>query len=326
MKRWHLSILFILLGTSALHAEDKAREEANIILLKASDLETFKLNEAPKFHLEVHFSFVRPKDAEITGVYTREIDAPYLWHEELEFGLYKFHRVRIRKQIWTRSNSDFAPMPVQALWGGLFHTSFQLNETDVVKRVHDRKLNGIDVRCIEVETVRGQDKDEKQICVQKDNGYPVFWENTDMQVSYSDFSPIGPKVRPHRIAIDFEGMEKLVADVKYDEVEKFDPAGFEPIIGGEVADVCVTSTSPAEKYAPDPVTSLTLRHGTNKGKMITDVLVGPDGTVLNATVEMSLQDYLDATVLDGIKKWKFEPGTCNGKPVKSVTRITTTVR
>jgi TonB family protein len=324
MKRWPLALLLVFLAANSLQAEDKAHEEANMILVKASDLETFKVGEIPKFRLEVHFSFFRPRTTEIKGVFTREADSPFLWHEELEFGDYRFHKVRIRKQIWTRENSDFIPMPVQELWGALYFTNFSLSDNDVVKRVHDMKINSIQGRCIEFETVVGNDKKEKQICVQKDSGYLISWEDGTKEISYSDFEPLGERVRPRRIAIDFQGMEKMVADINYQEVEKFDPVDFEAIIGGEVTDICSASRNPIAKFVPDPVYPLTVRRGAYKGKIIVDVKVGPDGSVLAAAVLQSLQPDLDAAVLDAAKKWKFEPGTCDGNSVKSFTQMTVT--
>src|SRR5579871_654112 len=128
MKSWPLAILLVVLTASPVRCEDKTREEANQLLMKASDLETFKVGELPKFRLEVHFSFIRPKEQEVKGVFTREADNAGLWHEELEFGDYRFQKVRIRRQIWTRENADFVPMPVQKLWNALYWTNFNLSD------------------------------------------------------------------------------------------------------------------------------------------------------------------------------------------------------
>lgn len=326
MKKWPIALFLVFLVMAPVRAEDKAREEANMMLLKAADLETFKVGEAPKFRLEVHFSFLREGKEQASGTYLREVDTGALWHEDLQFGAFKYNRVRINKQIWTRQNYDFVPLPVEGLWGALQITNSRLADSVVVKRIKDRKIGDVNARCIEYENVQGNEKGEGQICVQADIGYVIYRQYNDRASTYSQFSPLGSKVRPRRVNVDFGTGDTLAADVNYVQVDSFDPAGFQPIINGEVSSVCVTSRPPIAKYAPDPVYPLDMKHSGYKGKVIVDVKVAADGHVLNTAVVQSLQAELDAAALEGVKKWQFEPGTCDGNPVISFTKVTATYK
>jgi TonB family protein len=326
MRKTLAAAFLICFLVAPLQAEDKTREEANEMLRKASDLETFKPGEAPKFRFEVRFTFLRQGKEEARGLYTRETDSAALWHEELEFGKFRYHKVRIKRQVWTRQNSDFIPLVVEGLWGALYPTRSILAVSMTVKRIKNRKINGTEARCIEYESVEGKYEETGQICVQANTGYVIFRQFGTQRITYSDFSPLGSRVRPRHFELDLGATDAVVADVNYRLVEKFDPVGFEPIVDGEVSDVCTTSTPAVAKFAPDPVYPLTVPRGAYKGKIVVDVKVAPDGHVLNDAVAQSLQQDLDAAALDGIKRWQFEPGTCDGKAITSIARVMTTYR
>lgn len=140
-----------------------------------------------------------------------------------------------------------------------------------------------------MENIVGDKKEGREICVQADQGYVIYGR----------------------------------ADVNYNEAGAFDPAGFEPILGGEVRDVCTTTRPPTAKSAADPKYPPNAPRGYN-GKIILDLKVSSDGHVRNAAVLQSLQSDLDADALRVVKTWEFEPGTCDGKPVTSLTRIEVT--
>jgi TonB family protein len=322
MKVCRMVVLLILFALAAKlsYADDQARIEANLILRKASDLETFNPGGGPQFRLEVRFSFLRQEKEVAKGTFTREFESPVLWHENLEFGDFRYHKVRIRKQIWTSQNYDFVPMPVQGLWGGLYWTNFGLPASDIVKGIRNRKIGIIPARCVEIERVVGNEKDSQEVCVQADAGYVIYGQFGGKRYSYSDFSPVGPRVRPRRITIDFNEVEKIVAEVNYNEVERFDPAGFEPIVGGEVRDVCTATRPPVAKSAPDPKYPPNVQRG-YYGKIEMELKIDQDGRVLNAAVLQSLQPDLDADALRVVKTWQFEPGTCDGKPTTSFTNV-----
>jgi TonB family protein len=325
MRICRLSVLLILFALMAKlsYADDQSRIDANLILRKASDLETFNPGEAPKYRLEVRFSFLRQEKEVGKGVFTREVESPVLWHEDLEFGEFRYRRVRIKKQIWTSQNYDFVPMPVQGLWGALYWTNFRLADSDIVKRVRDRKIGDVAARCVEIESVAGKEKENREVCVQGDTGYVVYGLYGDRRFSYSEFAPVGPRVRPRRIAVDFNESDRIVAEVNYNEVERFDPVGFEPIVGGEVRDACTATRPPVAKSATDPKYPPNVRPGYH-GKIVLELKIDQDGHVLNAAVLQSLQTDLDADALRVVKTWEFEPGTCDGKPTTSFTKIEVT--
>jgi TonB family protein len=325
VRKWLMALAFALVATCS-HAQDQERLEANAILNKASGLETFEQGERPKFRFEAQISFLHNGKEEAKGSYARELDTPALWHEDLEFGKFIYRKVRIKNQIWTRQNYDFIPAPIEGLWRAWGPITFRLPDTTVVKGIKNRKLGGGEARCVDYADIRGNDKEEGQFCVQADTGYRVYAEYSGRSAFYSEFAPIGPRVRPRHIELDFGETEKIIADVNYRLVDKFDPVGFEPIVDGEVSEVCSTSRPPVAKESPNTVYPLMAKHSGYKGKIVIDVKVGPDGRVMNAAVAQSLQPDLDAAQLAAVRQWQFQPGTCNGNPVASVTQVTATYK
>jgi hypothetical protein len=309
MKRCPAAIFLILFVATVSRAQDKAQMEANAILL-----------EAPRFRLEAQFSFLREGKEIAKGAYSREFESAALWHEELEFGQFKYRKVRIKRQIWTKQNADFIPPAAEGLLGAFNLTTSHLVDTEVVKRIKDRKIEGVEARCIEYENIVGKDKEQGQICVQSDTGYVIYRQYGERATTYSQFSSLGSKVRPHHFTIDFVGSDKLVADVNYREVEKFDPSGFEPIVDGEVQNVCTTSRPAVPKFTPGAVNSFDVKRGVYKGNVTVDLKIGPDGHVVNAAVEETLLPDLDATEVAAAKTLLFEPATCDGIPVASYTK------
>ena len=51
------------------------------------------------------------------------------------------------------------------------------------------------------------------------------------------------------------------------------------------------------------------------GTVLMDCVVRSDGSVGNVTVTQSAEKRLDDAAVEAMKRWEFEPGTKNGKPV-----------
>jgi len=285
----------------------------------------FKPSERPKFKVEVHFSLSRTSKKKIEGNFVRRTESPELWHDELEFGGFHYSKVRNGKRISTLQNFDFVPPPAEQVIGALFTVNFRMTPTDFVKHVHNRKINGVESRCIDYENNFAKTSLEGQTCVQKDTGAVNYMRYETRETFYSDFASFAGKVRPRHYEIVFEGADTIVADVSYSEVSSFDAGTFEPIAGGEVSSFCAASLPPVAKYGPNQVLPPNFPRQI-KGKVIVDVKVGSDGRVLNAAIAQPLRDDLDEIALKNAKEWQFEPGRCDGNIVPSFTKLTLTYK
>jgi TonB family protein len=58
------------------------------------------------------------------------------------------------------------------------------------------------------------------------------------------------------------------------------------------------------------------------GSVILHAIIGKDGTIENLTILKSLREDYDASALDAVKDWKYQPYLLNGEPVEVETTIT----
>ncbi len=73
--------------------------------------------------------------------------------------------------------------------------------------------------------------------------------------------------------------------------------------------------APHPIYDPDPQYSEEARKAKSNGQVLLLLVIGPDGLPHDIKVVAPLGDGLDEEAIDAVKKWKFEPGMKDGKPV-----------
>jgi TonB family protein len=318
-----LPLFLALFVVNAFAAGDDLEKKANHILGKVSQLESFQRGD-PKHKREVKFRLVRAGSPDVEGLFVVKTDSANLWREDIDFDNYHFSELRVKNHIWLKSTHDFLPLVVQELQSALMLPVLRIGKENSVKRVYEREIEGERVQCIEFETVHGDDKFENEVCVQKDTGYLMWAHHDATQMSFSDFLPVGGIVLPRQITIDLDGKDKIVAELNEEIVQKFDSAEFAPPDGAEMTEVCVRGSNPAPLSTPDPVFSLIAGLGISHGRVTGVLKVDAEGNVVNAAIVQSLSPVVDDLALATVKRWKYAPATCNGKPVKAVTQFSVT--
>jgi len=80
-------------------------------------------------------------------------------------------------------------------------------------------------------------------------------------------------------------------------------------------------TPPHLIVAPDPNYPDAARRAKVQGVVLVGCTIGVDGTVTSASILQSLRKDLDASALEAIRLWKFEPAIKDGKPVAVQVRV-----
>jgi TonB family protein len=83
------------------------------------------------------------------------------------------------------------------------------------------------------------------------------------------------------------------------------------------------ATMPKVTYAPNPEYSEEARKAKFTGTVEVWIGLGEDGTVQEACVRRPLGLGLDENALDAVRRWRFEPGTLDGRPIPFGLRVTT---
>ena len=318
-----LPLFLALFVVNAFAAGDDLEKKANHILERVSQLETFQRGD-PRHEREVRFRLVRAGSPDVEGLFVVKTDSATLWREDINFDNYHSSELRVKNHLWVKSTHDFLPLVVQELQSALMIPVMRMGKGNSVKRIYEREIEGVRVQCIEFETVHGDDKFENEACVQKDTGYLMWAHHDRTQMSFSDFLPVGGIVLPRQVTIDLDAKGKIVAELSEEIVQKFDSTEFAPPDGAEMTDVCVKGSNPAPLYTPDPVFSLIASLGISHGRVTGVLKVDEEGNVVNAAIVQSLNQVVDDLALATVKRWRYTPATCNGKPVKAVTQFSVT--
>jgi len=257
----------------------------------------------------------------LKGTFVRDFVLPEHWSDELTLGDFRQNRVRIDKKIWTAKNADFSPLQVDFLFQALFTTSFRMTAADSVNRVHNRKIEGLEARCIEFQATVGRSSTPGELCVERDRGALIYWKFGTREIWYSQYMPFAGAVRPMHLAISEQGTPSVEADVSYTEVPELTADGFLPLKNAEITDVCSTSRGLMAKSAPEPMYPPSLSRRQFPGRVTVKLEVDENGHVTKAAVVESVHPMIDSSALEAAKSWVFEPRLCDGKPVSATTKM-----
>ncbi len=80
-------------------------------------------------------------------------------------------------------------------------------------------------------------------------------------------------------------------------------------------------TAPRLLSKVEPTYAEQARKARYEGTVVLRVVVSPEGTVEEPSIVMPLGLGLDEKAIEAVKKWRFEPGTKDGKPVAVVANV-----
>jgi len=90
-------------------------------------------------------------------------------------------------------------------------------------------------------------------------------------------------------------------------------------VGGNVA-------APTVINRVEPVYTEIARKARIEGIVILEAIIEKDGTVRDVRTLKPLAMGLDAAAMDAVRRWKFKPGTLNGRPVPVIFNLTVNFR
>ena len=92
--------------------------------------------------------------------------------------------------------------------------------------------------------------------------------------------------------------------------------------GSGVGSNTAPPTSPSILSAPDPKYPESARRANIEGTVGVELVIGAQGSVTSAWVaESSGNAALDQAAVDAVYRWRFAPGTLNGSPVETRSRV-----
>ena len=80
-------------------------------------------------------------------------------------------------------------------------------------------------------------------------------------------------------------------------------------VGGDVA-------APVKLFAPQPRYTEMARKAREEGIVIVEAVIDETGTVTGAKIVKGLRFGLNEEALGAVERWRFEPATLNGRPIR----------
>ncbi len=309
MKTTLSCFVLLLISPAFAVAQDPAlRAQAVQLLERANGLSMSPqlpdLERTDVFHVLDTSSPVRE------GTFTRVVLQGVGRREETIYG--DFHVV----DVWTKNGlistrkSEMFPLDVQRVLRITPISLVRFDDSDVIRAIVERAgAQGLKLRCIEFNTVRGQKIDDNEICVNAADGTLVSENLANELIEYSDFFPFAGEFVPAKIAYSLNGVRKLeitqtVAELKdsTDNVLAAPPNSVERLY-------CKTYRRAIGQSMPQPKTG----YGGRDIDVAVRGVIQTDGSVAEALVDNTDRPELASEALALVKQWRFSPALCDGR-------------
>lgn len=308
MKRL-LALLPILVVSLVSFSEDiKVREEA-VRLLEKADAASAGVN-LPNLERTDTFRAFGGEPGVKEGTFTRVVIQGTGRREETTFGDYHVVNVITRKGVATVRTEAMAPPEVRTLMWLTPINPLVFDDKDVIHRIENREVNGRPSRCIEFDTVAGQKTDANEICVDVANGAIVLEKLGNDMIENSEFFPFSGAVLPGRIRYSFAGALQMEITQVMAPLADATPNVLAAPPNAQMLLYCKTYRRAYGQSMPQPKPG----NGGGDVDVVVRGLIGGDGRIHDAVVQISERPDLNAEALNLIRQWVFTPAVCDGDP------------
>ena len=317
-------VLAIAVSAHARSSDAAARGEA--LIQQAQDkinifaLHSFRMNANVRID-----NFGKPLD----GTYSLLWNGPDQWREEITFPGYSEVEVGSRGNVYVQRNTPILPyriFQVHETLGfgatGIGTAFFNAgpNGNEVIKGLHDKKIDGAKVTCVEITT---EMKYTRNVCIDQATGtIKRDKENLVEKFVDSDLQPVGPKLFPHSLSLLERG--KQVTQVHITTLESpasFNTADFQPPAGAFARTGCMNPV-PARKIKDVmPRYPEEDKYQKNQGTVGVYAIIDSAGIPQNLKITLSASPTMNTSSLESLRQWRYRPATCSGYAVETETVV-----
>jgi TonB family protein len=311
-----LAYLVLLVAMPAIASSDDVSRGKALIERAQEKTNIFAL---PSFRMKANVridNFGKPLD----GTYSLLWNGPDQWREEIAFPGYSETQVASKGVVNLKRSTDYLPYQIYQLHFTLGFSSW-LNSTpqgsEEIKKIRDEKAGGQRITCIEI---ANEEKHTHQVCIDPATG---LLNRSKQNVIQSDFLPVGSKVFPRSMARVQDGKTEVDIHVTgLDAGVAQAPGLFEPPPGAVSRPGCLNGTPPRAMKKVNPIYPMQEKMARRQGTVGLYALIDENGVPQDLRVVLSASPGLDSESLNAVRQWRYEPATCNGKPVAVETVVT----
>jgi hypothetical protein len=167
MYRLWFALLVICLAFDCAAQDVHLREEAETLLERADSLSTPR--QFHSYEQVVTFQSISPAGAK-QGRFTSVVQGPRSYRDEYEFDGFRLLVVVHGSMVADVGDRARAPVEVRRMTRLNHPYTARFDETDIIRSIQDKQLNGRPARCIEFDTVKGEKTSANEICIDHEFG------------------------------------------------------------------------------------------------------------------------------------------------------------
>lgn len=305
--KWALASIVLLLAQSHISsAQDiKVREDAIRLLERANLVGTPAKSpnseRVDKFRV---FSDSGVQDGSFSRVVMQGVGR----REEWVFGNYRLLNVWTRKQVAVVGAANMIPPELIRVTRITPMNLVRFDGEDVIHSIVEREISNHKARCIEFETIKGQQTQNNELCVDAQSGGLLEEKLGPELIENDDFFPFAGALMPGKITYSFAAANKTEITQSISVLANTEANVLAAPAGAELRTICSSFRRPFGVFMPQPKAG----NGGNDSDVIVRATVGADGKVYEITVQNSERPDLNDEALALAKQWTFTPALCDG--------------
>jgi TonB family protein len=311
MKNFIFLLVFLFaLGCAALAGTNPSAEQALAMAEKQVDLQNAG---SDSIHLEM--DFVAQNNVPMKGHLALRWAAKDQWWRSVTMGGFREIDVRNGEKLYISRNVGYTPIRVKQV-EKLIDISQDVAQLQI-KKVRQKKANGISLTCLQINQKESKTKDELCIDPSSNDLLSDDWKAADKleRNEYGDYREFHGHRYPMKLTQYVAGSKILDATISDLKIETLDNALLVPPKGAIERRQCEGLKHAIPVHAPDPAYPQSAEENGLMGETTVAVTVLADGSVDNIQLVGSSTRSMDEATLNTLKSWRFKPAMCGNEPV-----------
>lgn len=297
-----------LCSTTSLPAEDVQLRAQAIALMSRAKVASSLKGGPFNIRTEVTFRTSGEDGNSGSGTLNRLHSRQGYVREDVAWGDFRASMVGVKMQIAKLGPWDLKPYAVRQLFALVPFSVGELDSSDVVRTIKDSNES----TCVMIEIIQGETREPGDVCFSRATGVMTSAHAGGASYSYSSYHEIAGGLMPAHIDYRERNGFTLSADIVMTKLDTLPDDAFAFPEGANVNTMCARYSLPLPISVPQPPVAGS--EGSTVSVVNLQAEVSVDGAVVNPYVIRSDRPQLNPEALKTVQSWRYEPGTCNGKP------------
>jgi len=287
----------------------RVREKAVELLEHANSIST--PHDFASYEQVIAFQSFSPAGTK-NGRFTSVVHGPRSYRDEYEFENYDLLVVVNGTMIADVGDRTKAPLEVRRMTRLNHPYTARFDQSDIIRSIQRKVINGRPARCIEFDTVLGETNYANEICIDTQLGVVLRAHANNETISNSDFFAYRDTYLPTHITYEQTDLRMELVQAKKEIEGPFDPDFLTPPPNALVANVCTTMRRPFGQVMTQPRPS----SGSTNVDVMVHGTIRTDGRIRSISIDRSDRPDLNQEAMKLFSTWKFIPAICDGAPME----------